>query len=80
MSREVSVQDKRPLNRPLMGGQQHGFRSAREILGNLPGDLVVSKQRVRRAEAIACVRLKRQEAHQKSRLRIATVRALRIAD
>ena len=64
MPREVSVQYKRPLNSSVMGGQQHGFRSAREILGNLPGDLVVSKQRVRRAEAIASVRLKRQEAHQ----------------
>ena len=47
-----------------MNNEELGFRSAREIFGNLPGDLVVSKQRVRRAEAIACVRLKRQEAHQ----------------
>jgi len=30
----------------------------------MPGDLVVSKQQLRRAEAIACVRLKRQEANQ----------------
>jgi hypothetical protein len=30
----------------------------------MPGELVVSKQRVRRAEAIACVRLKRQDANQ----------------
>jgi len=30
----------------------------------MPDDLVVSKQQLRRAEAIACVRLKRQEANQ----------------
>ena len=30
----------------------------------MPGELVVSKQRLRRSEAMACVRLKRQEANQ----------------
>jgi hypothetical protein len=30
----------------------------------MPGELVVSKQRLRRSEVIACVRLKRQEANQ----------------
>ena len=44
--------------------QHHGFQSAGSILRSLPGDLVVSKQKLRRAEAIACVRLKRQEANQ----------------
>ncbi|MCU1301914.1 MAG: plasmid encoded RepA protein [Candidatus Sulfotelmatobacter sp.] len=44
--------------------QHHGFQSAGSILRGLPGDLVVSKQKLRRAEAIACVRLKRQEANQ----------------
>src|SRR3954447_24901512 len=44
--------------------QHHGFLSAGSILRSLPGDLVVSKQKLRRAEAIACVRLKRQEANQ----------------
>ena len=44
--------------------QHHGFQSAGSILHRLPGDLVVSKQKLRRAEAIACVRLKRQEANQ----------------
>ena len=47
------------------GGHQHlGFQSAGSVLRNLPGDLLVSKQQIRRAEAIACVRLKRQEANQ----------------
>jgi len=44
--------------------QHHGFQSVGSILRSLPGDLVVSKQKLRRAEAIACVRLKRQEANQ----------------
>ena len=44
--------------------QHHGFQSAGSILRSLPGDLVVTKQKLRRAEAIACVRLKRQEANQ----------------
>jgi len=44
--------------------QHHGFQSAGSILRSLPGDLVVSKQKLRRADAIACVRLKRQEANQ----------------
>jgi hypothetical protein len=44
--------------------QHCGLRSARDILREMPGKLVVSKQRVRRAEAIACVRLKRQDANQ----------------
>ena len=44
--------------------KHHDFQSAGAILRNLPGDLIVSKQQLRRAEAIACVRLKRQEANQ----------------
>ena len=44
--------------------RHHGFQSAGSILRSLPGDLIVSKQKLRRAEAIACVRLKRQEANQ----------------
>jgi len=44
--------------------QHHHFQSAGSILRAMPGDLVVSKQQLRRAEAIACVRLKRQEANQ----------------
>src|ERR1700683_5384115 len=44
--------------------QHHGFQSAGSILRSLPGDLIVSKQKLRREEAIACVRLKRQEANQ----------------
>jgi hypothetical protein len=48
----------------LHSKQQCGLRSARDILREGPGDLVVSKQRLRRSEAIACVRLKRQEANQ----------------
>ena len=44
--------------------QHHGFQSAGSILRGLHSDLVVSKQKLRRAEAIACVRLKRQEANQ----------------
>ena len=44
--------------------RHHDFQSAGAILRNLPGDLIVSKQQVRRAAAIACVRLKREEAKQ----------------
>jgi hypothetical protein len=44
--------------------QHHGFQSAGAILRHLPGDLIVSKQQLRRAEAIACVRLKRKGANQ----------------
>jgi Plasmid encoded RepA protein len=40
------------------------FQSAASILHEMPGQLLVSKQKLRRAEAIACVRLKRQEAVQ----------------
>jgi len=40
------------------------FNSAGAILREIRGDLVVSKQRLRRSEVIACVRLKRQEANQ----------------
>ncbi len=36
----------------------------RAVLRSLPGDLVVSKQKLRRADAIACVRLKSHEANQ----------------
>jgi hypothetical protein len=46
------------------GHQHHEFQSAGAILRNLSGDLVVSKQQIRRAEIIACVRLRRQEANQ----------------
>ncbi|HZS53707.1 MAG TPA: hypothetical protein VFA65_04845, partial [Bryobacteraceae bacterium] len=41
-----------------------GLKSAGTILREIRPDLVVSKQRLRRSEAIACVRLKRQEANQ----------------
>ncbi|HWF08922.1 MAG TPA: replication protein RepA [Bryobacteraceae bacterium] len=41
-----------------------GLKSAGAILREFHGELLVSKQRLRRAEAIACVRLKRQEASQ----------------
>ena len=41
-----------------------GFRSAGAILRETRAEFVVSRQRLRRAEAIACVRLKRQEASQ----------------
>ena len=44
--------------------QHHDLQSAGAILRNLPGNLIASKQQLRRAEAIACVRLKRQEANQ----------------
>ena len=37
------------------------FQSAASILHEMPGQLLVSKQKLRRAEAMACVRLKRQE-------------------
>jgi hypothetical protein len=40
------------------------LQSAGAILRNLPGNFTASKQKLRRAEAIACVRLKRQEANQ----------------
>jgi hypothetical protein len=41
-----------------------GLKSAGSILREIRPDLVVSKQRLRRSEAIACVRMKRQEANQ----------------
>jgi hypothetical protein len=41
-----------------------GFRSAGSVLREFHRELIVSKQRLRRAEAIACVRLKRQDASQ----------------
>lgn len=41
-----------------------GLRSAGSILRENHAGLIVSKQRLRRAEAIACVRLKRQDASQ----------------
>lgn len=44
--------------------KQGDFQSAGDILRSFRGHIVVSKQRLRRAEAIACVRLKRQEANQ----------------
>jgi hypothetical protein len=44
--------------------RHHGFQSAVSILRGLPGDLVISKQKLPRADAIACVRLKRQESNQ----------------
>src|SRR5580658_5949956 len=40
------------------------FQSAGSILRKLSADLLVSKQRLRRAEAVTCVRLKRQDANQ----------------
>ena len=51
-----------------------GFARSSDLLKRHFPDLVVSKQKLRRADAIACVRLKRQEANQNlgfaSRLRI----------
>ena len=44
--------------------RHHGLRSAGSVLREFSPDLVVSKQQIRRAEAIACVRLRRQEANQ----------------
>ena len=41
-----------------------GLRPAGSIIRETHAELVISKQRLRRAEAIACVRLKRQEASQ----------------
>jgi len=47
------------------GGQRHHeLRSAGSVLREFSPDLVVSKQQIRRAETIACVRLRRQEANQ----------------
>jgi hypothetical protein len=47
------------------GGQQrHELRSAGSVLYDFSPDLVVSKQQIRRAETIACVRQRRQEANQ----------------
>ena len=40
------------------------FQSAGAILRRLPGGLVVSKNKLRRAEQVACVRLKRDQAKQ----------------
>jgi hypothetical protein len=42
----------------------YGFARSRDLLKRHFPDLVVSKQKLRRADAIACVRLKRQEANQ----------------
>jgi len=44
--------------------QHYAFQSAASILRDLHSDLIVTKQHLRRAEAFACVRLKRQEAKQ----------------
>jgi len=44
--------------------QHYDFQSAASILRDLHSDLIVTKQHLRRAEAFACVRLKRQEANQ----------------
>jgi hypothetical protein len=44
--------------------QHYDFQSAASILRDLHSDLIVTKQHLRRAEAFACVRLKRQEAKQ----------------
>lgn len=41
-----------------------GLTAAASILGDICPDLILSKQRLRRSDAIACVRLKRQEAKQ----------------
>jgi hypothetical protein len=56
--------DRQSAENKRAGCKPHGFQSAGSILRSLPGELVVSKQKLRRAEAIACVRLKRQEANQ----------------
>ncbi|MCU1325243.1 MAG: plasmid encoded RepA protein [Bryobacterales bacterium] len=48
-------------NRPAVPG---GFIRGGEVLKQHFSDLVASKQKLRRADAIACVRLRRQEANQ----------------
>ena len=48
----------------LEPGSLAGLKPASSILREYHGDLFVSKQSLRRAEAIACARLKRQEANQ----------------
>ncbi len=47
------------------GDLNRGFQPARTVLQNLPGNLIISKQKLRQAEAVACVRLKREQATQK---------------
>ena len=54
------------------------FHRSRDILKLPFPDLVVSKRKLRLADAIACVRMKRQEANQ-SRVHIPTVRLVRTA-
>ena len=50
---------------PKHGDLNRGFQPARTVLQNLPGNLIISKQKLRQAEAVACVRLKREQATQR---------------
>ena len=45
-----------------------GFARAGDVLKHHFPDLAVSKQKLRRADAIACIRMKRQEATQTATL------------
>ena len=58
---DVSQGDSRYRNVPSMSG---GFARGGDVLKQHFPDFAVSKQKLRRADAIACVRLKRQEASQ----------------
>ena len=49
---------------PDVANVSYGFARSADVLKQHFPDLVVSKQKLRRADAIACVRLKRQEANQ----------------
>ncbi len=58
---DVSLGDSRYRNVPSVAC---GFARGGDILKQHFPDLAVSKQKLRRADAIACVRMKRQEATQ----------------
>jgi hypothetical protein len=58
---DVAQSDSRYRNVPSV---PCGFTRGGDILKHNFPDLVVSKQKLRRADAIACVRLRRQEASQ----------------
>jgi hypothetical protein len=58
---DARLPESRYTNVPNVPG---GFARTADVLKRHFPDLVVSKQKLRRADAIACVRLKRQEANQ----------------
>jgi hypothetical protein len=60
-STDVAQSDSRYRNVPSVSC---GFTRGGDILKRYFPDPVVSKQKLRRADAIACVRMKRQEASQ----------------